>query len=138
MLFRETPVERLAQNFVVIRIQPDEGIALQFNAKVPGPRLILDGVRMDFKCRDYFAAAPTTGYETLIYDCMIGDSTLFQQAQEVEAAWHIVQPFLDDWREAPARDLSIYPAGSEGPAEAGDLLVRDGRQWRQIAPRRVA
>ena len=138
MLFRETPVEGLAQNFVIIRIQPDEGIALQFNAKVPGPRLILDGVRMDFKYKDYFDVAPSTGYETLIYDCMIGDSTLFQQAQEVETAWQIVQPFLDDWREAPVRDLTIYPAGSEGPTEADDLLMRDGRQWRPIAPRKVA
>jgi glucose-6-phosphate 1-dehydrogenase len=137
-LFRETPVDRLAQNFIIIRIQPDEGIALQFNAKVPGPRLLLDGVRMDFKYKDYFAAAPSTGYETLIYDCMIGDNTLFQQAEEVEAGWRIVQPFLDDWREAPARDLTIYPAGSEGPPEADDLLARDGRQWRPIALRRAA
>jgi glucose-6-phosphate 1-dehydrogenase len=137
-LFRETPIERLAQNFIVIRIQPDEGIALQFNAKVPGPRLLLDGVRMDFKYKDYFDAAPTTGYETLIYDCMIGDRTLFQQAQEVEIAWRIVQPFLDDWREAPVRDLAIYPAGSEGPPEADDLLARDGRQWRPIALRGAA
>jgi glucose-6-phosphate 1-dehydrogenase len=132
-LFRETPVERLAENFIAIRIQPDEGIALQFNAKMPGPRLLLDGVRMDFKYRDYFAAAPSTGYETLIYDCMIGDSTLFQQAEEVETAWRIVQPLLDDWRDAPARDLALYPAGSEGPQEADDLVAREGRRWRPIA-----
>jgi glucose-6-phosphate 1-dehydrogenase len=137
-LFRETPIERLAQNFIIIRIQPDEGIALQFNAKVPGPRLLLDGVRMDFKYKDYFDAAPTSGYETLIYDCIIGDRTLFQRADEVEAAWRIVQPFLDDWHEAPARDLVIYPAGSEGPPEADALLARDGRHWRSIAPRKAA
>jgi len=131
-LFRDTPVAQLAENFVVIRIQPDESIALQFNAKVPGPRLVLDGVRMDFNYRDYFDAVPTTGYETLIYDCMIGDNTLFQQAEEVEAAWRIVQAVLDDWREAPARDLALYPAGSEGPPEAEDMLARDGRQWRPI------
>jgi glucose-6-phosphate 1-dehydrogenase len=136
-LFRETPVDHFAQNFIILRIQPDEGIALQFNAKVPGPRLLLDGVRMDFKYKDYFASAPSTGYETLIYDCMIGDSTLFQQAEEVEAAWGVVQPLLDDWREAPTRDLTIYPAGSEGPPEADDLLARDGRYWRPIALRKA-
>jgi glucose-6-phosphate 1-dehydrogenase len=134
-LFRDTPVDSLAENFIVIRIQPDEGIALQFNAKVPGPRLTLEGVRMDFKYKDYFAVEPTTGYETLLYDCMIGDATLFQQAEEIESGWRVVQPFLDDWHEAPARDLAIYPAGGEGPVTADDLMERDGRRWRRIAPR---
>jgi glucose-6-phosphate 1-dehydrogenase len=130
--FRDTPIDALGENFAVIRIQPDEGIALQFNAKVPGPQLALGGVRMDFKYKDYFDAAPSTGYETLLYDCMIGDMTLFQQADEIETGWRIVQPFLDDWREAPARDLAMYPAGSEGPSSAEDLMARDGRHWRRI------
>jgi glucose-6-phosphate 1-dehydrogenase len=130
--FRDTPIDTLGENFAVIRIQPDEGIALQFNAKVPGPQLALGGVRMDFKYKDYFDAAPSTGYETLLYDCMVGDMTLFQQADEIETGWRIVQPFLDDWHEAPARDLAIYPAGSEGPASADDLMTRDGRHWRRI------
>ena len=134
-LFRDTPVEQLAENFILLRIQPEEGIALQFNAKMPGPRLLLDGVRMDFNYRDYFDAMPTTGYETLVYDCMIGDNTLFQQAEEVETAWHIVQPVLDDWRDAPVRDLATYAAGSEGPAEAEDMLTQDGRRWRPILRR---
>jgi len=134
-LFRQTPIDRLAQNFAVIRIQPDEGIALEFNAKVPGPRLCLDAVRMDFRYRDYFDVAPSTGYETLVYDCMIGDNTLFKQAEEVEEAWRIVQPFIDDWSLAPRRDLALYPAGSEGPPEAADLLLRDGRQWRPLRAR---
>jgi glucose-6-phosphate 1-dehydrogenase len=137
-LFRTTPIDALAENFIIIRIQPDEGIALQFNAKVPGPQLRLDGVRMDFKYKDYFDSAPSTGYETLIYDCMTGDNTLFQRADEVEAAWRIVQPFLDDWREAPNRDFGIYPAGSEGPPESDELLARDGRHWRPIAMRRAS
>jgi glucose-6-phosphate 1-dehydrogenase len=130
--FRETPIDSLGENFAVLRIQPDEGIALQFNAKVPGPQLALGGVRMDFKYADYFDAEPSTGYETLLYDCMIGDATLFQQADEIETGWRIVQPILDDWREAPARDLAIYPAGGEGPASVDDLLARDGRHWRRI------
>ncbi|HLI20567.1 MAG TPA: glucose-6-phosphate dehydrogenase [Stellaceae bacterium] len=130
--FRDTPIDSLGENFAVIRIQPDEGIALQFNAKVPGQGLALAGVRMDFKYKDYFETEPSNGYETLLYDCMIGDMTLFQQADEIETGWRIVQPFLDDWREGPARDLAIYPAGSEGPPSADDLMARDGRHWRRI------
>jgi glucose-6-phosphate 1-dehydrogenase len=131
-VFRDTEVDRLAQNFIVLRIQPDEGVALQFNAKLPGPQLRLDGVRMDFKYKDYFEAKPSTGYETLIYDCMIGDSTLFQRAEDVEAGWRIVQPILDLWRGGAADDLAAYPAGSEGPPAADELLRRDGRRWRAI------
>jgi glucose-6-phosphate 1-dehydrogenase len=131
-VFRETPIDALGENFIVLRIQPDEGIAMQFNAKVPGLGLRLGGVRMDFKYQDYFDSEPTNGYETLLYDCMIGDATLFQQAEEIETGWRLLQPILDDWQDAPARDLAIYPAGSEGPANAEDLLVQDGRRWRRI------
>jgi glucose-6-phosphate 1-dehydrogenase len=131
-MFRETPVERLVQNFLVLRIQPDEGITLHFNAKVPGPVIAIDGVGMTFKYKDYFHAAPSTGYETLVYDCMIGDATLFQRADGVEAGWRVVQPFLDAWAHAGDCGLTRYVAGSEGPPEADDLLRRDGRQWRTI------
>jgi len=91
-------------------------------------------VRMDFKYRDYFDAAPSTGYETLIYDSMIGDATLFQRADNIEAGWRVVQPILDAWRDGlDCADLTWYPAGSEGPRAAERLLARDGRQWRKIA-----
>jgi glucose-6-phosphate 1-dehydrogenase len=132
-LFRRTPVERLAQNLLVLRIQPDEGASLQFNAKTPGPEICIGGVRMDFKYADYFEAAPNTGYETLIYDCMIGDATLFQRADNIESGWRVVQPILDAWREGrDCADLTWYAAGSEGPQAAEDLLARDGRAWRKI------
>jgi glucose-6-phosphate 1-dehydrogenase len=131
-LFRDTPVEHLAQNFLVLRIQPDEGITLHFNAKVPGPAIAIEGVGMTFKYKDYFDAAPSTGYETLIHDCMIGDATLFQRADAVEAGWRIVQPFLSAWSAAGAEGLASYPAGSEGPEEAHALLQRDQRRWRTI------
>lgn len=131
-MFRDTPVDRLAQNFLVLGIQPDECISLQFNAKVPGPSITISGVGMTFDYEDYFEAAPSTGYETLIYDCMIGDATLFQRADAIEAGWRVVQPFIDAWREAGAKDLTTYKAGSEGPEEADRLLARDGRRWRQI------
>ena len=129
-MFRDTPVDRLARNFLVLRIQPDEGIALNFNVKVPGPSILIDGVDMTFKYRDYFDAAPATGYETLIYDCMIGDPTLFQRADGVEAGWRAVQPFLDAWSQASSSGLFYYAAGSDGPKEASMLLQRDGRRWR--------
>jgi len=132
-MFRDTPVERLARNFLVMRIQPEECISLHFNAKVPGPVVSIAGVDMTFEYEDYFAAAPSTGYETLVYDCMIGDAMLFQRADGVEAGWRAVQPFLDAWRNAGAKGLATYPAGSEGPPEADELLARDGRRWLPIA-----
>ena len=131
-MFRDTPVDRLAQNFLVLGIQPNECISLKFNAKVPGPAIAITGVGMTFKYADYFDAAPSTGYETLIYDCMIGDAILFQRADGIEAGWRVVQPFIDAWRGAGAQGLVAYAAGSEGPPAADELLARDGRRWRTI------
>jgi glucose-6-phosphate 1-dehydrogenase len=130
-MFRDTPVDRLSQNYLVISIEPTEGIMLQFNTKVPGPTISIDGVEMKFRYKDYFKAEPSTGYETLIYDCMIGDNILFQRADSVEAGWQAVQPFLDAWKKAGATGLETYKAGSEGPIGADELLTRDGRNWRK-------
>jgi glucose-6-phosphate 1-dehydrogenase len=130
-MFSCTPVDALAENYLVIGVEPTEGIALQFNTKVPGPTISIDGVEMKFRYKDYFKAEPATGYETLIYDCMIGDNILFQRADSVEAGWQAVQPFLDAWKKAGANGLQKYPAGSEGPAGAEELLRRDGRSWRK-------
>jgi glucose-6-phosphate 1-dehydrogenase len=134
-MFRDTSVDRLSQNYLVISIEPTEGIMLQFNTKVPGPSVNIDGVEMKFQYKDYFKAEPATGYETLIYDCMIGDNMLFQRADGVEAGWQAVQPFLDAWKRAGAKGLQSYEAGSEGPDEANALLARDGRSWRKFAAR---
>ncbi|WP_291868645.1 glucose-6-phosphate dehydrogenase [Bradyrhizobium sp.] len=131
-MFSCTPVETLAQNYLVISVAPTEGIALQFNTKVPGPAIRIDGVEMKFRYKDYFKAEPSTGYETLLHDCMIGDNILFQRADSVEAGWKAVQPFLDAWKKAGANGLLSYTAGSEGPAEANTLLTRDGRSWRKL------
>jgi glucose-6-phosphate 1-dehydrogenase len=130
VLFRNTPVNSIAPNELVINIQPDEGISLSFEAKVPGPVLRLGAVNMNFEYADYFGSTPSTGYETLLYDCMMGDSTLFQRADMVEAGWAAVQPILDVWNALPARDFSNYAAGSWGPEQANELLRRDGREWR--------
>ena len=132
-MFRNTPVENLADNFLVIGIQPKEFIGLEFNAKIPGPAISIGGVGMTFKYEDYFETAPSTGYETLIYDCMIGDAILYPRADGIEAGWRVVEPFLEAWRDAPTQGLASYRAGSEGPVEADALLQRDGRRWRTIA-----
>jgi len=85
---------------------------------------------MDFQYSDYFGTRPSTGYETLIYDCMMGDPTLFQRADMVEAGWGVVQPILDVWKALPPRDFPNYAAGTWGPPQAEELLRRDGREWR--------
>ena len=131
-MFRDTPVDKLSQNYLVIAVEPTEGITLQFNTKVPGPTINIDGVEMKFRYKDYFQVEPTTGYETLIYDCMIGDNILFQRADSVEAGWQAVQPFLDAWKKAGAKGLQPYKAGTEGPEAADELLKRDGRNWRKF------
>ncbi len=131
-LFRGTDVERMHPNWMVLRIQPDEGVALEFAAKRPGPTVKLDTVDMDFAYRAYFDMTPSTGYETLIYDCMIGDATLFQRADNIEAGWQAVQPILELWGNTAPKGFPNYAAGSDGPAEADELLARDGRSWRPL------
>jgi glucose-6-phosphate 1-dehydrogenase len=131
-LFRDTPVEELDADWLILRIQPDEGIRLRFNAKRPGPAMALESVSMRFNYKDYFNQAPAVGYETLIYDCLIGDATLFQRADQVEAAWALVEPVLKGWQNTSPRHFPNYVAGTEGPIAANDLLARDGRSWRAI------
>jgi glucose-6-phosphate 1-dehydrogenase len=131
-LFRDTPVDRLPANILMLRIQPDEGLSLTFSAKRPGADIEIAGVEMDFAYRDYFAPLASVGYETLIYDCLIGDATLFQRADTVEAAWSAVQGLLDAWARTPADDFPNYAAGSAGPAAADRLLARDGHAWLPI------
>lgn len=132
-MFRDTSVESLSQNFLVIAVEPNEGISLQFNTKIPGPSIKIEGVEMKFRYKDYFKAQAATGYETLIYDCMIGDNILFQRADGVEAGWRAVEPFLEAWKKAGKDGLKSYKAGSEGPIEAEELLSRDGRSWRKLS-----
>jgi len=129
LLFRHTSVDRLTPNRLVLHLQPDEGISLTFGAKIPGPVVQLGSVDMNFKYKDYFNATPQTGYERLLYDCMLGDATLFQRSDMVESAWRIVGPILDVWGALPARNFPNYPAGTWGPKEAEDLLLRDNRTW---------
>ena len=130
--FQDTPVNTLPPNWLVLSISPDEGISLQFEVKRRGPVMDLAAVKMDFRYDDWFSKEPNVGYETLLYDVMAGDQTLFMRADMVEQTWRIVQPVLDAWAKAGAEKPPIYPAGSAGPAEADALLARDGRRWRPI------
>ena len=129
-LFRDTPVDALTPNQLVVHIQPDEGISLSFGAKIPGPQLRLGDVNMRFAYNDYFGSTSSTGYERLLYDCMMGDATLFQRADMVESAWAVVQPILDVWKALPPRHFPNYAAGTWGPPEAEELMTRSGRTWR--------
>lgn len=132
VLFRNTAVKNVETNRLVIHIQPDEGISLSFGAKVPGAVMRLGLVNMDFDYNSYFGVEHGTGYERLLRDCMVGDATLFQRADMVEAGWNVIQPILDVWHALPPRGFPNYAAGSWGPVEAEELLERDGRQWRRI------
>jgi glucose-6-phosphate 1-dehydrogenase len=131
-LFRDTPIEHLSPNVLVLRIQPDEGIALTFGAKIPGATLRLGSVDMDFSYSDQFGMPPATGYERLLFDAMQGDPTLFQRADMLEASWAAVDPMLEVWKALPPRRFPNYRAGSAGPIEAQQLMARDGRAWREI------
>jgi glucose-6-phosphate 1-dehydrogenase len=132
MMFRDSLVrrEQVPPNTLVLRIQPNEGIGLSFNAKVPSTVPQLSPVEMDFSYSDYFGDGPTTGYETLLYECMNGDPTLFKRADVIESGWELVEPILDVWQALPPRDFPNYAAGSWGPKEAEALMSRDGRGWR--------
>jgi len=134
--FRSTEVGGYGPDWLVLHIQPDEGISLQFDVKRPGPQVALAPVRMDFRYRDWFPKEYSVGYEQLLRDCMNGESGLFQDAAMVEGAWRIVQPILDAWKEPP-NDFPNYPAGSAGPAAADALLaLNGGHAWRALTPGR--
>jgi glucose-6-phosphate 1-dehydrogenase len=131
-LFRNAPFHKPHTNTLVIQIQPSEGIALNFGAKIPGPLLRVGSVDMSFEYSKYFGADAYTGYEVLLYDCMIGDATLFQRADMVEAGWSVVDPVLDVWKALPPRKFPNYASGTWGPVESDQLLALDERQWRTI------
>ena len=131
-LFRDSPFHHRHTNTLVIQIQPVEGISLSFGAKIPGALLRVGSVDMSFEYSKYFGTDANTGYEVLLYDCMIGDATLFQRADMVEAGWSVVDPVLDVWRALPPRKFPNYAAGSWGPAEADELMAVDNRQWRKV------
>jgi len=129
-LFRGTEIGALEANRLVISVAPHEGISLSFSAKIPGATMRIGNVDMDFDYAEHFGSKPAIGYERLLHDAFLGDQTLFQRADMVEAGWAVVAPVLDVWQALTARDFPNYAAGSWGPDSAAELLSRDGRSWR--------
>jgi glucose-6-phosphate 1-dehydrogenase len=130
-LFRDTSVDALTPNVLTLRIDPTHGTNFDFNVKAPGPVMEIGSVHSSFDYDQFFAEQANVGYETLLYDCMLGDQTLFQRADGIEAAWCAVDGILHPQHGA-AIPVYSYAAGSEGPAEADALLARDGRAWRAL------
>jgi glucose-6-phosphate 1-dehydrogenase len=129
MLFRQSGVREIEPNRLHIHIQPDEAISFEIKAKAPGAAIRLEDVRLSFDYRSVGEECAATGYERLLYDALVGDSTLFHRADLVDAAWRIATPILDVWSSEPPRDFPNYAAGSDGPQAADELLRRDGRRW---------
>jgi glucose-6-phosphate 1-dehydrogenase len=124
--------EKAEPNSLVLNIQPDEGISLSFGAKPPGSQMHIQPVTMDFQYRRAFGAGSREAYATLINDCIRGDATLFDRADSVDAAWALIDPILEAWKNSPAPAFPNYAAGSQGPKEADDLIASEGKRWRQL------
>jgi glucose-6-phosphate 1-dehydrogenase len=128
--FAATQVRGLRANVLVLRIQPDEGITLSFGAKVPDTAFDIETVEMEMTWCEEFGATPPDAYQRLLHDALLGDATLFLRSDEVDAAWRVAQPILDEWGENPAAPASYKP-GTWGPREGSLLLERAGRSWRE-------
>ena len=135
-LFGQKTVDEMAPSLLVMRVQPNEGISLRLQVKTPGsvheltPELEISPVDMDFSYDESFGADAHPAYETLLLDCMIGDPTLFTRSDEVEMAWSLIDPVLQDLQKRPGDTIATYPAGSSGPPEADALVARDNAAWR--------
>ncbi len=129
LLFGKDVETNSKPNRLVLHVQPDEGITLDIHAKRPGPNINLVNVPLDFSYSDFGEGMAATGYETLLYDCMIGETTLFHRYDSVDASWRIVNPILDVWQALPARNFPNYASGTWGPEASDELLARSGHDW---------
>jgi glucose-6-phosphate 1-dehydrogenase len=144
--FRRTPLKLFGEDFsgnvkpnrLVLHIQPDEGITFDIHAKQPGPKVRVVGVPLDFTYASFGERTAATGYETLLYDCMIGESSLFHRYDSVDASWQICNPILDVWSALPARDFPNYESGTWGPAASDQLIGQSGHQWHYYEPPKSA
>jgi glucose-6-phosphate 1-dehydrogenase len=131
LLFNACAVEDVSPNVLVLRIQPDEGISLTFEVKPPGPDICVSALSLDFNYEQSFGSSPPEAYETLLEDCIEGDSTLFTRHDWVDAAWSLMDPIIQVWHLSKPKNFSNYDAGSWGPREADEFMQRDGRRWRK-------
>jgi len=132
-LFARTPVDEIEPNVIVLRIQPNEGITVSFGAKRPGFEMLTNTVHMDFCYQRAFGVESPDAYEMLLLDVMQGDATLFIRSDEVEAQWRLITPIEEAWSNQGVKELPVYEAGSDGPAEADELPGRNGHRWRRLA-----
>jgi glucose-6-phosphate 1-dehydrogenase len=131
LLFKSCAVEDVNPNVLVMRIQPDEGVSLTFEVKPPGPDICVSALSLDFKYEQAFGNSSPEAYETLLEDCIEGDSTLYTRHDWVEQAWALVDPIIKTWESRKPTNFPNYEAGSWGPKEADEFLQRDGRRWRR-------
>ena len=131
-IFKRTSPTPVAPNLLIVNVQPDEGISLRFEAKLPGTRMQIAPVMMNFRYRTAFGGTVPEAYETLLLDAMLGDPTLFARHDFVEAAWALITPVHDAWSEMAARSIPQYESGEWGPSAADEFLARDGRRWRTL------
>ncbi len=129
LLFGKGLEDNIMPNRLVIHVQPDEGITMDIHAKRPGPGISIANVPLDFSYQEFGEANAATGYETLLYDCMIGDMTLFHRYDSVDASWRIVNPILDVWQALHPRDFPNYAAGTWGPEASDRLIEKSGHAW---------
>ncbi|MBV8351638.1 MAG: glucose-6-phosphate dehydrogenase [Verrucomicrobia bacterium] len=128
-LFATNEADPIAPNYLIFSIQPEEGITIQVRAKIPGPTICTRSVRLEFDYDQFGDLQPTTGYEKLLYDCMVGDTSLFHRSDMVEAAWEAASPILEAWNNNPVEDFPNYASGTWGPEAATKLIERDNHHW---------
>ena len=131
LLFKSHAVEDVNPNVLVMRIQPDEGVSLTFEVKPPGHDMVIRPLSLDFNYAESFGNSPPEAYETLLEDCIEGDSTLFTRHDWVELAWSLMDPIIQVWDLSKPRHFPNYEAGSWGPKEADEFMAREGRRWRR-------
>jgi glucose-6-phosphate 1-dehydrogenase len=132
VLFNQNPEVPLEPTVLALRVQPEEGMAMRIASKLPGPKVRIYPVQMEFNYSANLGGVPPEAYERLILDVMAGDATLFLRKDAVETAWKFVMPVLDHWARLRVRDLPEYQCGTWGPVESDRIIVPDGRQWRRL------
>jgi glucose-6-phosphate 1-dehydrogenase len=131
-IFKRISPAHIASNLLIVNVQPDEGISVRFEAKLPGSRMQLAPVMMNFRYGTAFARSVPEAYETLLLDALIGDPTLFARHDFVEGSWALITPVHEIWRASGAREIPAYEAGEWGPREADEMIAADGRRWRTL------
>jgi glucose-6-phosphate 1-dehydrogenase len=131
-IFKRVSPTPIASNLLVVNVQPDEGISVRFEAKLPGSRMQLAPVMMNFRYGSAFGSAVPEAYETLLLDAMLGDPTLFARHDFVEASWALITPVHEAWRASGTNAIPLYEAGEWSPSEADAMMAADGRRWRTL------